>query len=57
MKSGRGILGIAALVAATLPAVGCSTACPAIGYVSRLEVTVEGDTAAVEKVQLCTNEG
>lgn len=57
MKTGRGILGIAALVAATLPSAGCSTACPAIGYVSGLEVMVEGDTAAVEEVQLCTDEG
>ncbi|MCQ6272837.1 hypothetical protein M8J71_20475 [Pseudarthrobacter sp. R1] len=57
MKTGRGILGIAALIAATLPAAGCSTACPAIGYVSGLEVIVEGDVAAVDEVQLCTDEG
>lgn len=57
MKTGWGILGIATLVAATLPAAGCSTACPAIGYVSGLEVIVEGDVAAVDEVELCTNEG
>jgi hypothetical protein len=57
MKTGWGILGVAALVAATLPAAGCSTACPAIGYVSTIEVRVEGNTAAVHEVQLCTDEG
>lgn len=57
MKTGWGILGIAALVAVILPAAGCSTACPAIGYVSGLEVIVEGDMAEVAEVQLCTDEG
>jgi len=57
MKTGWGILGTAVLLAATLSATGCSTACPAIGYVSGLEVIVEGDTAAVNEVQLCTDEG
>ena len=57
MKQGWGILGIATLVAVTLPAGGCSTACPAIGYVSTIEVRVEGDTKAVHEVQLCTDVG
>lgn len=57
MKTGWGILGIAALVAVMLPATGCSTACPAIGYVSGLEVIVEGDTTAIDEVQMCTDEG
>ena len=57
MKTGWGILGTAVLLPATLSATGCSTACPAIGYVSGLEVIVEGDTAAVNEVQLCTDEG
>jgi hypothetical protein len=57
MKTGWGILGVAALVAVTLPAAGCSTACPAIGYVSTLEVTVQGGAEAVHDVQLCTDEG
>lgn len=57
MKTGWGILRIAALVVATLPAAGCNTACPAIGYVSGLEVIVEGDVAAVDEVELCTDEG
>jgi hypothetical protein len=57
MKTGWGILGIAVLLAATLPASGCSTACPAIGYVSTLDVIVEGDVGALHEVQLCTDEG
>lgn len=57
MKTGWGILGTAVLLAATLPAVGCSTACPAVGYASGLEVIVEGDVTAVREVQLCTDEG
>jgi hypothetical protein len=57
MKTGWGILGIAALVTVMLPAAGCSTACPAIGYVSGLEVIVEGDTTAIDEVQMCTDEG
>lgn len=57
MKTDWGILGIAVLLAATLPASGCSTACPAIGYVSTIEVIMEGDTEAVNEVQLCTDEG
>lgn len=57
MKTGWGILGIAVLLAATQSATGCSTACPAIGYVSGLEVVVEGDVTAVDEVQLCTDEG
>jgi hypothetical protein len=57
MRTGWGILGIAALVAVMFPAAGCSTACPAIGYVSGLEVIVEGNVAAVDEVQLCTDEG
>ena len=57
MKTGWGILGITALVAVMLPAAGCSTACPAIGYDSGLEVIVEGDTTAIVEVQLCTDEG
>jgi hypothetical protein len=57
MRTGWGILGIAALVAVMLPAAGCSTACPAIGYVSIIEVIVEGDAEAVREVQLCTDEG
>lgn len=48
---------MAALIAATLPAAGCTTACPAIGYVSSLEVRVEGDASAVDEVELCTDEG
>ena len=57
MKTGWGILGIAVLLAAMLPASVCSTACPAIGYVSTIEVIVEGDTTAVHEVQMCTDEG
>ena len=57
MKTGWGILEISVLVAVLLPAADCSTACPAIGYVSGLEVIVEGDTAAVHEVQLCTDDG
>ncbi|WP_258802366.1 hypothetical protein [Pseudarthrobacter sp. NS4] len=57
MKTGWGILGVAALAAVTLPAAGCSTACPAIGYVSGIEVIVEGDTTLIDEVQLCTDEG
>ena len=57
MKTGWGILGIAALVAATLPTGGCNTACPAIGCITTIEVIDEGDTTAVDEVQLCTDEG
>lgn len=57
MKTGWGILGVAALVAVMLPAADCSTACPAIGYVSSVEVIVQGWTDAVDEVQLCTDEG
>lgn len=57
MRTGRGILETAALVAVMLPATGCSTACPAIGYVSTLEVIVEGETDQVDEVQLCADEG
>lgn len=57
MKAGWGILGVAALMGIMLPAAGCSTACPAIGYVSTIEVIVEGEAEAVDEVQLCTDEG
>jgi hypothetical protein len=57
MRTGWGILGVAVMVAVMLPTAGCSAACPAIGYVSGLEVIVEGDTAAIDEVQLCTDEG
>lgn len=57
MKTGWGILGGIVLLAASLPAAGCSTACPAIGYVSGLEVIVEGDLTVVDEIQLCTDEG
>jgi hypothetical protein len=73
MKSGWGILKVTALVAVLLPIAGCSeqlghlepdagrssagTVCPAIGYVSTILVSVEGDAEAVNEVQLCTDEG
>lgn len=57
MKTDWGILGIAALGAVIVPTAGCSTACPAIGYVSSLKVIAEGDTAAVDEIQLCTDRG
>lgn len=57
MRRGWRILGIAAIDAATLPAAGCSTACPAIGYVSGLEVIDKGATAAIDEVTLSTDEG
>jgi hypothetical protein len=57
MRTGWGILGVAALAAVMLPAAGCSTACPAIGYVSSLEVRLEGDTSAIDEVRLCTDDG
>lgn len=41
----------------TLAAGGCSTACPAIGYVSSLEVAVVGGTDRVSDVRLCTDQG
>lgn len=57
MRTGWGILGLLALAAVTLPAAGCSTACPAIGYVSVLEVQLEGNSSQVNDVQLCTDQG
>ena len=39
---------------------GCAPApfaCPAIGWVNSLTVEVTGQTASVERVQLCTQEG
>lgn len=57
MNTGWGILGMAALAAVTLSAAGCSTACPAIGYVSTIQVAVEGETEAVHEVKLCTDGG
>jgi hypothetical protein len=48
---------MAALAAVMLPAAGCSTACPAIGYVSVLEVHLEGNNSQVHEVQLCTGQG
>jgi hypothetical protein len=57
MKTGWGILAATALITVTLSAAGCSAACPAIGYVSTLEVIVQGQTGLVDEVQLCTDEG
>lgn len=57
MRTGWGTLGVAALIAVVLAAAGCSTACPAIGFVSGLEVIVEGDMTAIDEIQLCTDEG
>lgn len=37
---------------------GCvSFACPAVGWTNALTVVLDGDTAAVEQVQLCTEDG
>jgi len=51
-------LGAAAVVVAALA--GCApfgVACPAIGYVSVVEVTLTGDIAAVDAVQFCDDDG
>lgn len=57
MKPGWGILNMAVLLVAAVPAAGCSTVCPAVGYASIITVTVAGDNSAVDEVQLCSNLG
>jgi len=51
-------LGTAAVAAAALA--GCApvgVVCPAIGYVSAVEVELTGDIAAVDQVQFCDDDG
>lgn len=55
MKTGRGILGI--LLFVTTGVTGCGVACPAVGYITTITVTVEGDATAVDEVQLCSDQG
>ncbi|WP_193342733.1 hypothetical protein [Pseudarthrobacter sp. AB1] len=57
MKSGWRILGTSLLVAMGLPTTGCSVICPAVGYASVITVNVEGNAAAVDEVQLCSDQG
>ncbi|MDT0168896.1 hypothetical protein [Pseudarthrobacter sp. BRE9] len=57
MKTGWGILGTGLLLAATLGTVGCSFVCPASGYASIITVNVEGNAAAVDEVQMCSDQG
>ncbi|MEW1810472.1 hypothetical protein AB0284_07160 [Pseudarthrobacter phenanthrenivorans] len=57
MRTGLGILGTGLLLAATLATTGCGTACPAIGYISIITVTVEGNADTVDEVQLCSDQG
>jgi hypothetical protein len=56
MRKGWGILGIIALALCSATT-GCSTACPAIGYISTVEVHLEGNAGAVNEVQLCNEQG
>ncbi|NUT70997.1 hypothetical protein [Pseudarthrobacter sp. C4D7] len=55
MKKGWGILGT--LLFATSSVTGCGAACSAVGYVSIITVTLEGHAAAVDEVQLCSDQG
>jgi len=57
MKRGWGILNIAVLLVAAVPAAGCSTVCPAVGYASIITVTLAGENSAVDEVQLCSDLG
>lgn len=56
MRTGWGILG-PLLLAATLTTAGCSVVCPAVGYASIITVKVEGNAAAVDEMQLCSDQG
>ena len=55
MRTGWGILGI--LMFATPTLIGCGTACPAIGYIGIITVTIEGDATYVDEMQLCSDLG
>lgn len=57
MKTGWGILGTALLISAMLPVAGCTVVCPATGWASIITIIVEGNTAAVDEVQLCSDHG
>ena len=52
-----GIVAVAVLVT-VMGLTGCvSFACPAIGWTNALTVQLDGDTSAVDQVQLCTDDG
>ncbi|MET3934927.1 hypothetical protein [Arthrobacter sp. OAP107] len=57
MKTGWGILRVTVLLASLLPTTGCTAVCPAIGYANIITVNVEGNTAAMDEVQLCSDHG
>lgn len=57
MHMGRVITGTALLLACGLPTTGCSVVCPASGYAAIITVNVEGNAAAVDEVQLCSDQG
>jgi hypothetical protein len=48
------LTGVAILLSLTGCASALPSACPAIGWVNTLTVALEGETATVETVQLCT---
>jgi hypothetical protein len=43
------------MLAVCIPVAGCSTACPAIGWVNSITVELAGDVARVDTVQLCAD--
>lgn len=43
------------MLAVCIPVAGCSTACPAIGWVNSITVELAGDVSRVDAVQLCAD--
>ncbi|QHK21593.1 hypothetical protein GU243_19960 [Pseudarthrobacter psychrotolerans] len=43
------------MLAVCIPVAGCSTACPAIGWVNSVTVELAGDLSRVDSVQLCAD--
>lgn len=43
------------LLTACVPMVGCTYACPAVGWVNSVTVELAGDVSRVDTVQLCSN--
>ncbi len=57
VRQRAGLLAVAGLVSA-MGLTGCVPfACPAIGWTNALTVQLDGDTSAVDQVQLCTDAG
>ena len=44
------------MLAFGIPVAGCSTACPAIGWVNSVTVELAGDVSRVDAVQLCAED-